>query len=145
LLFESPSGRGSIVSKKNGSLTVIVILECGGTFHKGLTKELVEPDGRIKSATIAPWLKFKFEKLGDSRKTTTTIVTQCNLGGGQLKYHEDLDLGYYHDNITISHVGGESSCKTFIWSSDFDRPYQKFNDRNIHRFKIYCKPDVRSS
>jgi hypothetical protein len=24
------------------------------------------------------------------------------LGGGQLKYHEDLDLGYYHDNITIS-------------------------------------------
>jgi hypothetical protein len=102
LLSESPSGRGPIVSEKNGSLTVIVIPECGGTFHKGLTKERAEPDSRIQSATIAPWLKFKFEKLGDSHKITTTTVTQCNLGGGQLKYHEDLDLGYYHDNITIS-------------------------------------------
>jgi hypothetical protein len=102
LLSESPSGRGPIVSEKNGSLTVIVIPESGGLFYKGLIDELAEPDGRIKSATIAPRLKFKFEKLGDIRKITTTIVTQCNLGGGQLKYHEDLDLGYYHDNITIS-------------------------------------------
>ncbi len=102
LLSESPSRKGPIVSEKNVSLIVIVIPECGGTFHKGLTKELAEPNGRIKNATIAPWLKFKFEKLGDIRKITTTTVTQCNLGGGQLKYHEDLDLGYYHDNITIS-------------------------------------------
>jgi len=102
LLSESPSGRGPIVSEKNGSLTVIVIPEFGGIFYKGKTDELAEPDGRIKNATIAPWLKFKFEKLGDIRNITTTTVTQCNLGGGQLKHREDLDLGYYHDDITIS-------------------------------------------
>jgi len=102
LLSESPSRKGPIVSETNKSLIVIVIPEFGGTFHKGSTNDLAEPDDRIKNATICPWLKFEFEKLGDCRKITTTIVTQCNLGGGQLKYHEDLDLGYYHDNITIS-------------------------------------------
>jgi len=102
LLSESPSGRGPTTSEKNASLIVIVIPECGGTFHKGLTNERVEVDGRIESATIAPWLEFKFEKLGDNRKITTTTKTQCNLGGGQLKFHENLDLGYYHNNITIS-------------------------------------------
>jgi hypothetical protein len=81
---------------------MIVIPKFRGIFYKGKTDELAEPDGCIKSATIAPWLKFKFEKLGDIRKITTTTMTQCNLGGGQLKHCEDLDLGYYHDDITIS-------------------------------------------
>jgi hypothetical protein len=40
---------------------MIVIPKCGGNFHKGLTKELVEPNGQIKGVMIAFWLKFKFE------------------------------------------------------------------------------------
>jgi len=114
LLSETPSGRGRIVSEENASLTVIVIPECGGTFYKGLTNEHVKPDGRIKSATITPWLKFEFEKLGDRRKITTTTVTECDLGGGEVQYHEDLDLGYYHDNITISLTCVENLAATLL-------------------------------
>jgi hypothetical protein len=45
---------------------------------------------------------FKFEILGGERKITTTTETKCDLGGGQLRLHEDWNLGYCHDNITIS-------------------------------------------
>lgn len=69
-----------------------------GTFHKGLTKELVESDGWIKGATIALWLKFKFESWGETRKIITTTIIQCNLGGVELKY---LKIGIW-DIIMIS-------------------------------------------
>jgi hypothetical protein len=96
LRFESLQAKGPQDSNENKSLTVTVIPEVGGTFYQGL------PDCRIKGATITPWLMFKFEILGGRRTITTTIETKCDLGGGQLTLHEDWDLGYCHDNITIS-------------------------------------------
>jgi len=96
LRFESLQAKGPQDSNENKSLTVIVIPEVGGTFYEGL------PDCRIKGAAIAPWFKFKFEILGGERKITTTTQTRCDLGGAQLTFHEDWDLGYCHDNITIS-------------------------------------------
>jgi hypothetical protein len=102
LRFESLQAKGPQDSNENKSLTVIVIPEVGGTFYEGLSNRQVQPDCRIKGATIAPWLKFKFEILGGERKITTTTETRCDLGGGQLTLHEDWDLGYCHDNITIS-------------------------------------------
>jgi len=81
---------------------VIVISEAGGTFYEGLSKPHVQPDFRIIGAAIAPWLKFEFEILGGNRKITTMTEIACDLGGGQLQLHEDWNLGYCHDNITIS-------------------------------------------
>jgi hypothetical protein len=101
LCFESLQAKGPQDSNEDKSLTVIVIPEVGGTFYEGL------PDCRIKGAAIAPWLKFKFEILGGERKITTTTETRCDLGGGQLTLHEDWDLGYCHDNITISLTCGD--------------------------------------
>jgi hypothetical protein len=100
--FESFQAKGPQDSNENKSLTVIVIPEVGGTFYEGLSNWQVQPDCRIKGAAIAPWLKFKFEILGGERKITTTTETACDLGGGQLRLHEDWNLGYCHDNITIS-------------------------------------------
>jgi len=94
--------KGPQDSNENKSLTVTVILEVGGTFYEGLSNQHAEPDCRIKGAAIAPWLKFKFEILGGERKITTTIETACDLDGAQLQLHEDWNLGYCHDNITIS-------------------------------------------
>jgi hypothetical protein len=102
LRFESLQAKGPQDSNENKSLTVIVIPEVGGTFYEGLSNQQVQPYCRIKGAEIAPWLKFKFEILGGERKITTTTETRCDLGGGQLTLHEDWDLGYCHDNITIS-------------------------------------------
>jgi len=102
LRFESLQAKGPQDSNENKSLTVIVIPEAGGIFYEGLSNQQVQPDCRIKGAAIAPWLKFKFEILGGERKITTTTETRCDLGGGQLTLHEDWDLGYCHDNITIS-------------------------------------------
>jgi len=102
LCFESLQAKGPQDSNENKSLTVIVIPEVGGTFYEGLSNRQVQPDCRIKGAAIAPWFKFKFEILGGERKITTTTETRCDLGGGQLTLHEDWDLGYCHDNITIS-------------------------------------------
>jgi hypothetical protein len=102
LRFESLQAKGPQDSNENKSLTVTVIPEAGGTFYEGLSNQQVEPDCRIKGATIAPLLQFKFEILGGEPKITTTIETGCNLGGGQLKFREDWDLGYCHNNITIS-------------------------------------------
>jgi len=102
LRFESLQAKGPQDSNENKSLTVIVIPEVGGTFYEGLSNRQVQPDCRIKGAAIAPWLKFKFEILGGERKITTTTETACDLGGGQLRLHEDWNLGYCHDNITIS-------------------------------------------
>ncbi len=102
LRFESLQAKGPQDSNENKSLTVIVIPEVGGIFYEGYSNQQAQPDSRIKGATIAPWLKFKFEILGGERKITTTTETACDLGGGQLQLHEDWNLGYYHDNITIS-------------------------------------------
>jgi len=102
LRFESLQAKGPQDSNEDKSLTVIVIPEVGGTFYEGLSNQQVQPDCRIKGAAITPWLKFKFEILGGERKITTTTQTACDLGGGQLQLHEDWNLGYYHDNITIS-------------------------------------------
>ncbi|CAM6066784.1 unnamed protein product [Sphagnum tenellum] len=102
LRFESLQAKGPQDSNENKSLTVIVIPEVGGIFYEGLSNRQVQPDCWIKGATIAPWLKFKFEILGGERKITTTTETRCDLGGGQLTLHRDWDLGYCHDNITIS-------------------------------------------
>ncbi|KAH8973309.1 hypothetical protein BDL97_01G039300 [Sphagnum fallax] len=102
LRFESLQAKGPQDSNENKSLTVIVIPEVGGTFYEGLSNRQVQPDCRIKGAAIAPWFKFKFEILGGERKITTTTETRCDLGGAQLTLHEDWDLGYCHDNITIS-------------------------------------------
>jgi hypothetical protein len=102
LRFESLQAKGPQDSNENKSLTVTVIPEAGGTFYEGLSNQQVEPDCRIKGATIAPLLQFKFEILGGEPKITTTLETGCNLGGGQLKFREDWDLGYCHNNITIS-------------------------------------------
>jgi hypothetical protein len=102
LRFESLQAKGPQDSNENKSLTVIVIPEVGGTFYEGLSNQHVQPDCRIKGAAIAPLLQFKFEILGGERKITTTTETACDLGGGQLQLHEDWNLGYYHDNITIS-------------------------------------------
>ncbi|KAH9574106.1 hypothetical protein CY35_01G038000 [Sphagnum magellanicum] len=102
LRFESFQAKGPQDSNENKSLTVIVIPDVGGTFYEGLSNRQVQPDYRIKGAAIAPWFKFKFEILGGERKITTTTETRCDLGGGQLTLHEDWDLGYCHDNITIS-------------------------------------------
>ncbi|CAK9189708.1 unnamed protein product [Sphagnum troendelagicum] len=101
LRFESLQAKGPQDSNENKSLTVIIIPEVGGTFYEGLSNRQVQPDCRIKGAAIAPWLKFKFEILGGERKITTTTETACDLGGGQLRLHEDWNLGYCHDNITI--------------------------------------------
>jgi hypothetical protein len=105
LRFESLQAKGPQDSNENKSLTVIVIPEAGGTFYAGLSNRQVhrvQLDHRIRSATIAPWLKFKFEILGGERKITTITETACGLDGAQLQLHEDWNLGYYHDNITIS-------------------------------------------
>jgi hypothetical protein len=102
LRFESLQAKGPQDSNENKSYTVIVIPEVGGTFYKTVSNLPVRPNCRIKGAAIAPWLKFKFEILGGERKITTTIETRCDLGGGQLTSHVDWDLGYCHDNITIS-------------------------------------------
>jgi hypothetical protein len=102
LRFESLQAKGPQDSNENKSLTVIVIPEAGGIFYEGFSNRHVQPDCRIKGAAIAPWLKFKFEILGGERKITTTTETRCDLGGGQLTLHEDWDLGYCQDNITIS-------------------------------------------
>ncbi|CAM6045591.1 unnamed protein product [Sphagnum compactum] len=100
--FESLQAKGPQDSNENKSLTVTVIPEIGGTFYDGLSNWQVQPDRRINGAAIAPLLKFKFEILGGERKITTTTETRCDLGRGQLTLHEDWDLGYCHDNITIS-------------------------------------------
>jgi len=102
LRFDSLQTKGPQDSNENKSLTVIVIPKVGGTFYEGLSNEHAQPDHRIKCAAIAPWLKFKFEILGGERKITTTTETECDLGGGQLQLHEDWNLGYCQDNITIS-------------------------------------------
>ncbi len=102
LHFESLEAKGPQDSNESKSLTVIVIPEVGGTFYEGKSNRQVQPDCQIKGATIAPWLKFKFEILEGERKITTTTETACDLGGGQLHLHEDWNSGYYHDNITIS-------------------------------------------
>ncbi len=102
LCFESLQAKGPEDSNENKSLTVIVIPEIGGTFYEGLSNRQVHPDRRINGAAIAPWLKFKFEILGGERKITTKTETTCDLGGGQLRLHEDWNLGYCQDNITIS-------------------------------------------
>jgi len=102
LRFESFQAKGPQDSNENKSLTVIVIPEVGGTFYEGLSNQHVEPDCRIECAAIAPWLKFKFEILGGERKITTTIDTTCDLGAGRLQLHEDWNLAYVHNNITIS-------------------------------------------
>jgi hypothetical protein len=102
LHFDFLQTKGPEDSNENKSLTMIVISKVGGTFYEGLSNEHAQPDHRIKCAAIAPWLKFKFEILGRQRKITTTIETVCDLGGGQLQLHEDWNLGYCHDNITIS-------------------------------------------
>ncbi|KAH8973328.1 hypothetical protein BDL97_01G040700 [Sphagnum fallax] len=102
LRFQSFQAKGPQDSNENKSLTVIVIPEVGGTFYEGLSNQQVQPDCRIKFAAIAPWLKFKFEILGGERKITTMTKTACDLGGGELQLHEDWNLGYCHDNITIS-------------------------------------------
>ncbi len=100
--FDSLQTKGPQDSNENKYLTVIIIPKVGGTFYEGLSNEHAQPDHRIKCGTIAPWLKFKFEILGGERKITTTTETACGLGGGQLQLHEDWNLGYCHDNITIS-------------------------------------------
>jgi len=102
LRFESLQAKGPQDSNEDKSLTVIVIPEVGGIFYEALSNQQAQPDCRIKGAAISPLLKFKFEILGGERKITTTIETACDLGGGQLQLHEDWNLGYYHDNITIS-------------------------------------------
>jgi hypothetical protein len=102
LRFESLQAKGPQDSNEDKSLTVIVIPEVGGIFYEALSNQQAQPDCRIKGAAISPWLKFKFEILGGERKITTTTETACDLGGGQLQLHEDWNLGYYHDNITIS-------------------------------------------
>ncbi|CAK9228137.1 unnamed protein product [Sphagnum troendelagicum] len=102
LRFESLQAKGPQDSNENKSLTVIVIPEVGGTFYERLSNQQVQPNCRIKGAAITPWLEFKFEILGGERKITTTTQTTCDLGGAQLQLHEDWNLGYYHDNITIS-------------------------------------------
>jgi hypothetical protein len=105
LRFESLQAKGPQDSNENKSLTVIVIPEVGGTFYERLSDRQVhqiELDRRIRGATIAPLLKFKFEILGGERKITTITETTCDLDGAQLQLHEDWNLGYYHDNITIS-------------------------------------------
>ncbi len=105
LRFESLQAKGPQDSNEIKSLTVIVIPEAGGTFYERLSNQQVHPvelDRRIRGAAIAPWLKFKFEILGGERKITTITETACDLDGAQLQLHEDWDLGYYHDNITIS-------------------------------------------
>jgi len=102
LCFDSLQIKGPQDLNENKSLTVIVIPKVGGTFYEGLSNEHGQPDHRIKFATIAPWLKFKFEILGGECKITTTTETACDLGGEQLQVHEDWNLGYCHDNITIS-------------------------------------------
>ncbi len=91
----------SPIDPKDTSLIVIVIPESGGIFHRGSTNDIEYPRDSIKLAAIAPRLEFKFEKLGNYRKITTTTKTQCHLGGGEPKYPE-LDCGYYQNNITIS-------------------------------------------
>ncbi|CAK9860356.1 unnamed protein product [Sphagnum jensenii] len=100
--LKSLQAKGPQDSNENKSLTVTVIPEDGGTFYEGLSNQQVQPDCRIKRAAIAPLLQFKFEILGGEPKITTTIETGCNLGEGQLKLREDWDLGYCHNNITIS-------------------------------------------
>jgi hypothetical protein len=102
LRLKSLQAKGPQDSNENKSLTVIVIPEVGGTFYEGLSKRQVQPDRRIKDAAIEPWLKFEFEISGGARKITTTTETACDLGGGQLQLHGDWNLGYCHDNITIS-------------------------------------------
>ncbi len=91
----------SPIDPKDTSLIVIVIPESGGTFHRGSTNDIEYPRDSIKLAAIAPRLEFKFERLGNYRKITTTTKTLCHLGGGEPKYPE-LDCGYYQNNITIS-------------------------------------------
>ncbi len=105
LRFQSLQAKGPQDSNENKSLTVIVIPEAGGTFYERLSNRQVhrvQLNRRIRGAAIAPWLKFKFEILGRERKITTIIETACDLDGAQLQLHEDWNLGYYHDNITIS-------------------------------------------
>jgi len=101
LRFDFLQTKGPQDSNKNKSLTVIVIPKVGGTFYEGLSNEHAQPDYRIKFAKITPWLKFKFEILGGECKITTTTETACNLVRKQLQVHEDWNLGYCHDNITI--------------------------------------------
>ncbi len=91
----------SPIDPKDTSLIVIVYPESGGTFHRGSTNDIEYPRDSIKLAAIDPRLEFKFEKLRNYRKITTTTKTRCHLGGGEPKYRE-LDCGYYQDNITIS-------------------------------------------
>ncbi len=102
LRFDSLQIKGPQDLNENKSLTMIVISKVGGTFYEGLSNEHAQPDHRIKFPTIAPWLKFKFEILGGECKITPTTETACDLGGEQLQVHEDWNLGYCHDNITIS-------------------------------------------
>jgi hypothetical protein len=102
LHFDFLQTKGPQDSNENKFLTMIVILKVGGTFYEGLSNEHAQPDHWIKCVAIAPWFKFKFEILGRKRKITTTTEIACDLGGGQLQLHEDWNLGYYHDNITIS-------------------------------------------
>ncbi|CAM6071363.1 unnamed protein product [Sphagnum tenellum] len=126
LRFQSFQAKGPQDSNENKSLTVFVIPEVGGTFYEGLSNQQVQPDCRIKGATIAPWLKFKFEILGGERKITTMTETACDLGGGQLQLHEDWNLGYYHDNITISLTCADPqavriSARTVVATDDMKR------------------------
>ncbi len=91
----------SPIDPKDTSLIVIVFPESGGTFHRGSTNDIEYPRDSIKLAAIGPQLEFKFEKLANYRKITTTTTTRCDLGGGEPKYPE-VDCGYYQNNITIS-------------------------------------------
>jgi hypothetical protein len=100
--LESDQAKGPQDSNDNKSLTVTVIPEVGGVFYEANGRNPARPDNRIEGAKIASWLQVKFEILGGERKITTTTETACDLGGGQLQLHEDWNLGYYHDNITIS-------------------------------------------
>ncbi len=78
--FDSLQIKGPQDLNENKSLP-IVIPKVGGTFYERLSNEHAQPDHLIKFATIAPWLKFKFEILGGECEITTTTETACDLGG----------------------------------------------------------------
>ncbi|KAH9555444.1 hypothetical protein CY35_08G114700 [Sphagnum magellanicum] len=73
-----------------------------GYVREGYGGQEIHEGHQLFEAAIVPVLNFLFEVMGDQKKITTTLNSQCNLGKGGGSNVNPRNLGYLQDNITIS-------------------------------------------